>query len=206
MAALAARPGGGGDVDVDDLDAAAADVPPGCDGVVVLPHLVGERAPSWTALPAGVVFGLRFEHGRGHLARAGMEGVAHQLRQVTDALADVGLAPDRLRATGGFTNSAVWTRTVADVLEVPLELPRVTEAVAFGAALLGMVAVGLLDGLDAVGDLVAVEDRRDAGTADRAVHRAVHARFTALEAALADPYRQLADDLDGDRPREDHDA
>lgn len=182
----------GTDLGADDLTALAADVPAGSDGVTVLPYLTGERAPQWSPVLSGVVFGLRYEHGRGHLVRAGLEGVAHQLRLVTDAVADCGHPLERLRATGGFTNSPLWLQMVADILEIPLELPRVSESTAFGAGLLGMTAVGLLDGLDEVDDLIAVTDQLDPGTDDRETHRAAHERYAQLVEVLSDPFQRLA--------------
>jgi gluconokinase len=187
----------GADLDADDLTELAADVPPGADGVTVLPYLTGERAPQWSPTPSGVVFGLQFDHGRGHLVRAGLEGVAHQLRLVTDAMADCGHPLALLRATGGFTNSPLWLRLVADILEIPLALPRVREATAFGAGLLGMVTLGMLDALDDVDDLIVVTDRLDPGTDDLAVHRAAHARYAELVEVLSDPFDRLAADRMG---------
>ncbi len=169
-----------GRVEVADLTASAGDVPPGAEGVLVLPYLTGERAPQWSGAPSGVVFGLRYAHRRGHLVRAGLEGVAHQLRLVADALDDTGHGLRRLRATGGFLNSPLWVQLVADVLRVPLEVPEVAEAAAFGAAVLGMTAVGLLDDLDAVEDLITITDHIDPDDTDRAVHEQVHRRYAQL--------------------------
>jgi len=182
------------DDDLDDgqLSTLAAQVPAGSDGVTVLPYLTGERAPQWSADPAGVVFGLRLRHGRAHLVRAGMEGVAHQLRLVTDALADGGHEVTRLRATGGFTRSEVWLQTVADVLDVPLEIPAVSEAVAFGAAVLGMSALDLLDGVERVAELVSIATSCDPDPRQRSPHDAAHARYVELVDVLTGPFTRLA--------------
>lgn len=145
-----------GGADLDELTAEAAGVPPGSDGVLMLPYLTAERAPRWSPLRGGVLFGLRLEHRRGHAVRAGLEGVALQLRLVADALRDAGGDFDRLRVTGGFVGSDVWLQIVADVLGSELEVPRVEEAVAYGAALLGMHGSGMIDDLDAVAGEVAI--------------------------------------------------
>ena len=179
-------------LDDDELTTLAAEVPPGADGLLSLPYLTGERAPQWSADPSGVIFGLRFHHGRGHLVRAGLEGVAHQLRLVTDALADGGHPVRRLRATGGFTNSALWTQLVADILDVELEIPEVTEATAFGAGVLGMTALGLLEGIDAINDLIVVRDRIQPDPMRRAVYDEAHRRYVDLVRLLSPTFSELA--------------
>lgn len=190
------------DLDDEQLSAMAAEVPAGGDGVTVLPYLTGERAPQWSADPAGVVFGLRLRHGRAHLVRAGMEGVAHQLRLVTDALADGGHGVTRLRATGGFTRSDVWLQTVADVLDTPLDVPAVSEAVAFGAAVLGMSALDLLDGVEQVAGLVSIATSCDPDPRQRSAHDAAHARYVELVDVLTGPFARLAGTRgDGRGPR-----
>lgn len=140
----------------DAMLAEAAEVPAGSGGVLMLPYLTGERAPRWTPLYGGVLFGLRVEHGRGHVVRAGLEGVALQLRLVADALRDAGAELRRLRVTGGFVASDLWLQIVADVLDADLEVPKVDEAVAWGAALLAMDSVDMIDDLDVACDQVAI--------------------------------------------------
>ncbi|HEX6254276.1 MAG TPA: gluconokinase [Euzebyales bacterium] len=179
-----------GDLDDAALSELASEVPPASHGVTVLPYLTGERAPQWSSTPSGVVFGLRLGHGRGHLVRAGMEGVAHQLRLVADALADGGYPLRRLRATGGFTRSPVWLRIVAGVLDVPIEVPAVTEATAFGAAILGMAALGLVDDLDVATDMVTVASTHQPD--DRDAYAAAHRRYAELVDVLGEPFDRLA--------------
>jgi gluconokinase len=145
-----------GDSDYDRLTAAAAQVAPGSDGVLMLPYLTGERAPSWSPLRGGVLFGLRVEHQRGHVVRAGLEGVALQLRLVADALRDARGEFDRLRVTGGFVGSDLWLQIVADVLDSELEVPQVDEAVAYGAALLAMRGIELIDDLGSATDGITI--------------------------------------------------
>ena len=169
---------GGAGYDV--LTAEAARVPAGSDGVLALPYLTGERAPSWAPLRGGVLFGLRAEHRRGHVVRAGLEGVALQLRLVADALRDAGADTGRLRVTGGFVESDLWLQIVADVLDSELEVPRVDEAVAYGAALLAMRGVGLVDDLArAAGDIAVARTGAPDPRAARAYDR-VAARYADL--------------------------
>lgn len=173
-------------LDDDGLTDLASAVPPGSDGVIMLPYLTGERAPQWSADPSGVFFGLRIQHGRGQLVRAGLEGVAHQLRLVTDALAEAGHPVRVLRATGGFTHSPLWLQIVADILDVELELPEVSEATACGAAFVGLVALGLIDRLDDVQHLTTVRERIRPDPANRSMYEATHRHYAELTNQLAD--------------------
>lgn len=130
--------------EVDDLLAAAAEVPTGAEGLLALPHLLPERAPHWDARGAGALVGLHRAHGAGHVVRALLEGVCLQLRLVLESMREAGMAVDEVRATGGFARSALWRQVLADALGMPVGFPVVDQGSAFGAALLGMQGVGLL--------------------------------------------------------------
>lgn len=170
----------GGRDDFARLTAEAADVPPGSDGVLMLPYLTGERAPSWSPLRGGVLFGLRVGHGRGHTIRAGLEGVALQLRLVAAALRDARGDFDRLRVTGGFVDSDLWLQIVADVLNSELEVPEVNEAVAYGAALLAMRGLDLVDDLGAATDGITIARTVAPGAEAAAAYDRVAAGYAEL--------------------------
>lgn len=125
--------------EVEDL---LADLPADSAGLVFRPHLWPERAPDWDARREGAVEGLSHRHTRGHLVRAALEGVCHQLRLVLDALRDAGHAVDEIRATGGFARSEPWKQILADELEMPVGFTDTREGSAFGGALLGFRALG----------------------------------------------------------------
>ena len=137
-----------GTPDLEGITAEAAVVAPGSDGVLMVPYLTAERAPRWSPLHGAVLFGLHVEHRRGHVIRAALEGVALQLRLVADAMRDGGADLRQLRVTGGFVASDLWLQIVADVLGSQLDVPSVEEPVAYGAALLALRGVELIDDLD----------------------------------------------------------
>lgn len=142
---------GASDGTLDDavLDLAAT-VPPGCDGLVMLPYLLPERAPLWDAEIPGAYLGLANHHTRAHLARAAVEGVCQQLRLVLDAL-DRAEPVTSVQATGGAFRSALWRDVLAATLARPLVVVGSERGTALGAAALGLVALGvaptLRDGL-----------------------------------------------------------
>ena len=135
------------------LLALAASVPPGSDGLVMLPYLLAERAPLWDPDLPGAYLGLRRQHARGHLVRAAVEGVCMQMRVILDQLDR--LHPVRsVRVTGGTFRSPLWRDVMAAVLDRPLYVVGDAEGTALGAAALGLFALGRAPRLiDAVAQL-----------------------------------------------------
>nr|WP_294694278.1 gluconokinase [uncultured Friedmanniella sp.] len=124
-----------------ELLALAAQAPPGSDGLVMLPYLLGERAPVWDPELAGAYFGIRHHHTRSHFLRAALEGVCLQVCSIADGLESV--APVReVRATGGPFRSPLWRTVMAGVLGRPLVVEAGAGGTALGAAALGWHALG----------------------------------------------------------------
>jgi xylulokinase len=128
----------------EELVAEAAAVPPGAEGLLVLPHLAGERTPLHDPLARGVVAGLHLRHGRGHLVRAAYEGTALAVRQVLEAVGALSGPPRRLVAVGGGTRSRLWLQVVSDVCGVEQVVPEQTVGACYGGALLAATGTGLV--------------------------------------------------------------
>jgi xylulokinase len=127
----------------EDLLEEAEDVPPGCEGLQFLPYLSGERTPHADPLARGAFVGLTLRHGRGHLTRAVLEGVAFGIKDSFTLIREAGLgATQQVRASGGGTKSGLWRQILASVLEAELVTVTATEGAAFGAALLAGVGAG----------------------------------------------------------------
>ncbi len=141
-------------VDVADLLDEALAVPPGADGLMSLPYLLGERAPWWAPGLTGAFLGLRRSHGRAEMTRAVVEGVAQQLALVRDAVTDSGAEVRAVRATGGGFRSRVWADAIAAALDLDLELAEGSGGSGLGAVLLGWRALGELDSLERAAELV----------------------------------------------------
>ncbi len=115
--------------------AESARVPAGADGLVLLPYFEGERTPN---VPdgTGVWFGVNkktFE--AGHFARAAMEGVTLGMNYGLRRLAELGVRPTQIRATGGGAKSKVWRQVMADIFNAEVVTLKVSEGAAYGAAL-----------------------------------------------------------------------
>lgn len=134
----------GGVLSYAEMDAAASRVPPGSDGLLFLPHLLGEWAPYWDNELRANFVGATMRHTQAHFTRAALEGVAFALRAAIEKVAEMGLRYEEYRLIGGGAKSSLWSQIVGNVLGQPLLLPQEQDA-AYGAALITGVAVGLLD-------------------------------------------------------------
>ncbi|CAA9400082.1 MAG: Carbohydrate kinase, FGGY family [uncultured Quadrisphaera sp.] len=133
-----------GGADFADLVAEASRVPPGADGLVLLPYFAGERTPVFDPRARGVVAGLTLSHTRAHLFRAAYEGIACGVRQVIDLLDASAAPPRRLVAVGGGTQGDLWTQIVSDVTGLPQDLPEQGIGASYGDALLAATGTGLV--------------------------------------------------------------
>lgn len=175
----------------EELLALAAEVPAGSDGLLMLPYLLSERAPHWSALPRGAYVGLTRAHGRGHLIRAAIEGVCQQLALVAASVRDAGNELREVRATGGFARSPLWRQMLTDVLGQEVGFPAGHEGSGFGAALLGMEALGLIDTIERAAVLVSLEERRQPDAEAAASYAGLLPVFASLYDALAPAFRRL---------------
>src|SRR5207249_7559326 len=114
-----------------EVDAAVAQS--GRPGPVFLPYLSGERTPN-RPQAAGILTGLRPDHGRDTIVRAVVEGVTFGLAYALDALRRTGVAPTEVTLIGGGSSSDAWAQLCADVFALPVVRPAIVEAAASGAA------------------------------------------------------------------------
>ncbi len=172
-------------VGYDELMREAAAWPPGTEGLLFLPYLVGERTPHADPDARGAFTGLSIRHDRGALVRAVLEGVAFGLRDSLDLISELGGNPALGRVSGGGARSEEWLLIVASVLELPLERVAVDEGAAFGAAILGGVAAGVWpDVRAAVAATVRASSRIEPVPEWVEIYRERRARFQALYPAL----------------------
>jgi xylulokinase len=125
-----------------DLLAAAATVPAGASGLIVLPYLEGERAPRWNRDLRAELVGLTSEHGPAEVARAVLEGTAYGLAHIAADLRSAGVAIDVVVCGGSPARSRLWCEIKAAVLGVPVEVPDEPDLAAYGAALAAGAGAG----------------------------------------------------------------
>jgi gluconokinase len=165
---------------------------PGSKGMLFLPYLTGERAPHWNADARGVFLGMTLRHGREHLIRAVMEGVIYQMNLVSRSLKEVAGEPVEIRATGGFARSPLWRRIMADVFNDEILFPGSHQGSCFGAALLGMKALGIVDSLNAVEHMIEVETRQSPNTHNAHTYERLMGVFTRVYERLEPEFTEMA--------------
>lgn len=129
----------------DYLNMEAEQIPPGSEGLVALPYLMGERTPIWDNDARGVIFGLSLYHTKAHVVRAMMEGVAYALYDSFVILKESGIKINYpLVMNEGGAKSKLWRRIITDVLNVPTVFVKNRVGAPYGDALLAAVATGYL--------------------------------------------------------------
>ncbi|NBB84184.1 MAG: glycerol kinase GlpK [Alphaproteobacteria bacterium] len=124
---------------------------PDSHGVYLVPAFVGLGAPHWDPDARAAIFGLTLDSQPAHIARAALESVAFQTRDIVDAMiADGGERPSAIRVDGGMVNNDWLCQFLADMLDLPVERPKVIETTALGSAYLAGLATGVFGSLDAV--------------------------------------------------------
>jgi len=171
----------------------AAGAPPGCEGLLFLPYLTGERTPYPDPYARGVFFGLSLRHDRRHLARAVLEGVAYGLRDSFEILAGMDVPIRQVRASGGGARSALWRQIQADVTGREHVTLNVDEGPAFGVALLAGVGTGVWSSVpEACRATIRVVDRCPPDPERHALYDRYYPIYRGLYAALKPLFAEAA--------------
>lgn len=174
------------------LTADAASVPPGSEGLVILPYFSGERTPLNDPDARGVIAGLSLTHGRGHLYRAILEatayGVAHNLEEMQTGGAVLG----RAVAAGGGARSILLPQIVSDVTGIEQDLPEKTVGAAYGDAFFAGLATGLVSRSDLEESWVRMVRRFIPDPARRALYKDYYAVYRSLYPHIVDDLHALA--------------
>lgn len=132
----------------DLLTQSATTVDPGCEGLVFLPYLSGERTPYPDPHARGAFVGMTLRHSKAHLTRAVLEGVSYGLKDSLSLMQELGIRPSKIILSGGGARSELWKQMLADIFETSCCLVNATEGAAYGAALLAAVGCGSLPSVE----------------------------------------------------------
>jgi xylulokinase len=177
----------------------AANAAAGCEGLIFLPYLTGERTPYPDPEARGVYFGITLRHGKPEMVRAVLEGVAYGLRDSLELMRALGLNISQVRASGGGARSALWRQILADIFNSEIALvnwnPEAgfhTEGATYGAALLAGVGAGMYSSVEhACAQTIHITDSVTQGK-DVRVYEDYYQVYRSLYPALKDKFKQDA--------------
>ena len=173
------------------LDEQAQTVPAGCGGLLYFPYLMGERCPLFDADARGAFWGIDSTMGKGHFARAVLEGVAYSLRQVYDLTrSPEDGAPECIVVCGGGSKSGLWRQILADVFQLPVcTTGGAAEGSAYGAALLAGVAGGFWHDTEEAAAQCRLLTRLEPCPERREAYEKQYARYCALYRSMTNKER-----------------
>jgi len=178
----------------DQLLAPAGEIPAGCEGLLFLPYLTGERTPHPDPLARAAFVGLTIRHTQAHMSRAVLEGVAFGLRDSFELIKTAGKVQVRqVRVSGGGARSLLWRQILADVFNAELVTVNTTEGAAYGAALLAAVGAGAWPDVPAACQAVIQITGSTKPQADMTpIYQAHYEKYCQLYPALKDIFQSLA--------------
>jgi len=175
------------------LTSQAAEAPAGCEGLLYLPYLMGERTPHLDPWARGVFFGLTARHTRAHMIRAVLEGVAYSLRDGLEIFRSLGVPSTQVRASGGGGKSPLWRQIQADVFDREMVTTNSSEGSAYGVALLAATGTGAFSSVqEACRACIRVTERCSPDPGRARLYEEYYAIYRALYRQLKDQFRAVA--------------
>ncbi len=191
VAALRARKKDAGQL-YSRMIAEALTAPPGCEGLVFLPYLTGERCPYPDPQARGAWVGLTVRHGRPHLIRAVLEGITFGMRDQVEIMRSRGVQVTEIRAAGGGAASAAWRQMQADMFNARVVTVNTQEAGALGVALLAAVGTGVYGSVpEACSAAIAIHESVKPKKKASDAYNAVYPRFRSLYQSLRGEFEAL---------------
>jgi xylulokinase len=171
--------------DYDELTTAAAQAPPGSEGLEWAPYMLGERTPHLDPEVRAAFAGISTTHTAAHFVRAVLEGVAYSLQDTFTLFAELGIPVSAIRLGGGGARGPLWRRIQAGIYGQAVEVLVAEEGGAFGSALMAGVGAGNWANLDeACGEAIEVAQRIEPDPAELVAYRSGYAHWRKLYPAL----------------------
>ncbi len=171
----------------------AAQAQPGCEGLIYLPYLMGERTPHLDANARGVFFGLTARHRRQEVIRAVMEGVGYSLLDCISIIREMGVQAAEVRASGGGGRSELWRQMQADMFGCDIVTVNSSEGGALGVALLAGVGTGVYNSVrEACDATIQVTRRQNPDAASGEVYQKYYPLYRDLYKALKPSFGEAA--------------
>lgn len=146
-----------GDIDFDQLLEWASESPALAEGLICLPFFTSERSPYWNPHMKAIFWGVSLNHDHRHVSQAILEGIGYRLKSVQEALIELVGQPKTAMASGGFVKSDHWVKTLASILATSIQIPRIGETSALGAAYWVLLSLGIYEDFDSLSRINMVE-------------------------------------------------
>lgn len=171
-------------------------IPVGAHGLIMMPYFAGSAAPRWNALARGGFVGLTLAHTRSDMARACVEGITLEQKDILQSMKNAGKTFSYVRIVGGATKSEVWNQIQADVYGLPCETLAVSDAAALGAAISAGYGVGVFASLkEGAERMVQVKKRYEPNSENTRKYEKLYDIYCKLYEALAKTtvYQKMAE-------------
>lgn len=177
----------------DLLNKQAEKIPPGSEGLIVLPFLTGERTPIWDSQARGVVFGLSLNHNKGHWIRATMEGVAFAMYDSFRLIKEAGRKINYpIVMHEGGAKSKLWRQIITDVFNTPTVLTKQRTGAPFGDAYLAGVVTGQFKDFSRCKELAVYIDQMDPDPKKHEMYMDYFQLYKKIYGDIKDDYKQIA--------------
>ncbi len=178
----------------DILSAQASKIAAGSDGVIFLPYMMGERSPLWHTNARGVFFGMSLATTSGAMIRSILEGVAFALRHNVDVAKRANITINEIRSVGGGTRSPLWNQIKADILGLPVLVPKASTGGAGGAALLAGMGIGLFKDINkTLREIIQIDNRYEPDENNRHLYNELYQIFQSIYNNLREDFDRIAD-------------
>ena len=183
-----------GSMDYKKMTSLAEKSPIGCEGLIFLPYLTGERVPHDDPRARGGWIGLTQRHNAEHLTRSVMEGISYGLCDSLLLITELGLPIERIYASGGAVRSRLWLQMLADIFNKEIVTTSITEGAAYGAAILAGVGTKQYTSfLEATDELVKITDRYEPAESSVSVYAEHYEQYRSLYPALKGSFSNLSE-------------
>lgn len=175
-------------------DEKASKIAIGCEKLLYLPYLMGERTPHLDPDCRGVFFGLSAIHTRSHFIRAIMEGVTYSLYDCLLVLKEMGITPQSMLLCGGGGKSKLWKGMICDTFDMPVLTTKSSEGPALGVAILAAVGSGIYPDVKSACKAMIPDEAKisNPDSSNTAKYRACHVVYSSLYKSLKENYKALA--------------
>ncbi|KAJ49465.1 xylulokinase [Clostridium tetanomorphum] len=170
----------------------ALNVQHGCEGLIYLPYLMGERTPHLDSYAKGVFFGLTPRHTKAHMLRAVMEGVSYSLKDCMEIIKELGIDVKEVRASGGGSRSPLWRQMQSDMFNSEVVTINSSEGPALGVAILAGVGAGIYSSIEEACDsIITRENSQQPIEANYNSYMKYYDAYKSLYVSLKDNFKSL---------------